>query len=119
MGDPFLSLTGHYIVTSVENPQEWELKTNQLAFMLIKGDHSRANMLSIILSVSDWYGIRDKVSNCTTIILHNVSLNCCDRLDGSSLTSYNTSNNNVAFHELGNMLDPLAEKWDPLQRRIT
>ena len=91
MGDPFLSLTGHYIVASVENPQEWELKTDQLAFIPIEGDHSGANMSSIILRVLDWYGICDKVSNCTTIILHNVSLNCCDRSDGSPLTTLQTT----------------------------
>ncbi len=68
-GDPFLSITGHYIIGSAEHPQEWELKTDQLAFTPIEGNHSGANMSSIIVRVLDQYNIRDKVSNCPIITL--------------------------------------------------
>jgi hypothetical protein len=60
-GDPFLSVTGHYISGSLDKPQDWELKTEQLAFTPIEGNHSGANLSSIILRVIDRYGIRDKV----------------------------------------------------------
>ena len=71
MGDPFLSITDHYIIASAEYPQEWELKTDQLAFMPIEGNHSGANMLNIIVCVLDQYGIHYKVSKCTTMTLQH------------------------------------------------
>ena len=37
-GDPYLSTTGHYINFPSENPDNWELKTEQLAFKEIHGD---------------------------------------------------------------------------------
>lgn len=61
MGDPFLSIMGHYIAASAENPQEWKLKTDQLGFTPIEGNHSGVNMSNIIIRIIDRYGIRDKV----------------------------------------------------------
>jgi hypothetical protein len=61
-GDPFLSVTAHYIDSPADKPQEWELKTEQLAFRLIKGNHSGANIGGILIEVIDKYDIRKKVS---------------------------------------------------------
>jgi hypothetical protein len=60
-GDPFLSVTAHYIDATNDNPQKWELKTEQLAFTPIHGDHSGANIASILIDTIDQFGIRAKV----------------------------------------------------------
>lgn len=31
-GDPYLSMTGHYIDALIDRPNDWELKTDQLGF---------------------------------------------------------------------------------------
>lgn len=61
-GDPYLSITGHYIDVSPENPLVWKLSEEQLAFEPIEGDHSGANMAKIVVQTIDRYGLREKVS---------------------------------------------------------
>jgi hypothetical protein len=62
-GDPYLSLTVHYIDAPKEKPNDWDLKSDLLAFAEIKGNHSGANIGEHILGVVDRYGIADKVAN--------------------------------------------------------
>ncbi|KAH7903802.1 hypothetical protein BJ138DRAFT_990100, partial [Hygrophoropsis aurantiaca] len=59
-GDPFLSITGHYIWNPENKPQQWELKSDQLAFEPIEGNHSGENIGRIIIDVIDRYNVRDK-----------------------------------------------------------
>jgi hypothetical protein len=60
-GDPFLSITGHYIAAPKDMPNEWELKSQQLAYTPFEGHHSGANIANILVRTVDRYGIRDKV----------------------------------------------------------
>jgi hypothetical protein len=60
-GDPFLSVTGHYIASPVDQPHEWELRNQQLAFSPFKGHHSGANMANILIYMVDHYEICNKV----------------------------------------------------------
>jgi hypothetical protein len=61
-GDPYLSVTGHYITApKVEFPHDWELKSEQLGFTPIEGNHSGANISGILVRVVDRYDIRHKV----------------------------------------------------------
>jgi len=66
-GDPFLSVTGHYIMASPDQPHEWELKYQQLAFTPFEGHHSGSNMSTILVRTVDHYGIREKVTYCCLI----------------------------------------------------
>ena len=59
--DPFLSVTAHYIDTSVDKPQQWVLKSNQLAFTLAIGNHSRANIGKILMEAIGEYNIHNEV----------------------------------------------------------
>jgi hypothetical protein len=68
IGDPFLSVTAHYIDAPVDKPQEWELKTEQLAFKYIEGNHSGANIGRILIEVIDEYGIRKQVCTISPIV---------------------------------------------------
>lgn len=61
MGNPFISITGHYIFAYEDRPQNWELKSEQLAFAPFKGHHSGANMANILVRTVDCYGICEKV----------------------------------------------------------
>lgn len=61
-GDLFLSVTGHYIHSPPENPNDWKLKTEQLAFSPIEGRHSGANMANLLVRTVDRYSLRKKVS---------------------------------------------------------
>ncbi|KDQ48995.1 hypothetical protein JAAARDRAFT_201237 [Jaapia argillacea MUCL 33604] len=45
---PYLSINFHYINTPVDKPHEWELKNEQAAFAIIEGNHSGANLASIL-----------------------------------------------------------------------
>ena len=61
-GDPYLSVTTHYIHAPADAPKEWELKTEQLAFKSIEGQHTGKNMANILInSAIDWYDIQGKV----------------------------------------------------------
>jgi hypothetical protein len=60
-GDPYLSITGHYIAAPEDRPQDWELKSEQLAFAPFEGNHSGANMANVLVRTVDRYGIREKV----------------------------------------------------------
>jgi hypothetical protein len=74
VGDPFLSVTAHYIDSPVNKPQEWELKMEQLAFRYIEGNHSGANIGRILVEVIDDYGIRKKV--CLSPFSDDTQLTC-------------------------------------------
>jgi hypothetical protein len=54
-------MTGHYIIAPIEKPQEWKLKSEQLSFTHIEGNHSGANLGNILIRSLDRYGIRRKV----------------------------------------------------------
>jgi len=61
-GDPYLSVTGHYIESAESNPNDWELKSEQLGFTHIEGNHSGTNLGGILIRVIDRYGIHRKAS---------------------------------------------------------
>jgi hypothetical protein len=93
--DPYLSVTGHYISSPEGRPQEWELKSEQLAFTHFEGAHSGANMANVLIRTVDRYGLRNKVG---------------------LFTADNAANNGVAIREFGTqLLDPL---FDAKQRYI-
>jgi hypothetical protein len=60
-GDPYLSLTAHFIDAPVDRPNTWELKTDQLIFQEIQGRHTGTNMGDILSRALDRYGLRGKV----------------------------------------------------------
>ena len=59
--DAYLSVTGHYITAPEGRPQEWELRSEQLAFTHFEGNHSGANMASVLIHTVDRYDLRKKV----------------------------------------------------------
>jgi hypothetical protein len=61
VGEPFLSVTGHYIWNHPEMPQQWEMKREQLAFTSVEGNHSGQNIGRMLVATIDEYGICDKV----------------------------------------------------------
>ncbi len=61
-GDPYLSITGHYIDAPADRPKDWELKMEQLSFEEIKGRHMGRNMAEILVHTVDRYQIHGKVS---------------------------------------------------------
>jgi hypothetical protein len=61
-GNPFLSITSHYIHTHTDRPNDWELKTKQLAFTLMQSCHSGANMANLLVCTVDHYSLCNKVS---------------------------------------------------------
>ena len=60
-GDPYLSLTAHFIDAPADSPTAWELKSNQLIFQEIEGRHMGKNMNNILGHALDRYGLRGKV----------------------------------------------------------
>ena len=67
-GDPFLGITAHYIYSPLDKPQQWVLKTDQLAFTPITGNHSGKNIAKILLEAIDAFDLREKVC-CLTLRL--------------------------------------------------
>ena len=82
-GDPFLSITAHYVDVPKDNPQKWELRTEQLAFTPIRGNHSGANLAKILIETIDKFGLREKA--CGFYFCPTWS-NSIFRLDGSRPT---------------------------------
>ncbi|KAF7372005.1 Zinc finger BED domain-containing protein RICESLEEPER 2 [Mycena venus] len=64
-GDPYLSVTGHYIDSPADKPSEWSLKCDQLSFTPIEGNHSGQNLFKILVRIVDWYDLREKIGWCT------------------------------------------------------
>ena len=62
-GDPYLSITGHYIDAPADHPKDWELKTEQLSFEEIKGRHTGKNMAAVLVRTVDRYQIHGKVGS--------------------------------------------------------
>jgi hypothetical protein len=60
-GDPYLSITGHYIAAHPTRPNDWELRTEQFAFVTIEGRHTGKNIASILLQTINRYELRGKV----------------------------------------------------------
>ncbi|KAK2462470.1 hypothetical protein APHAL10511_005440 [Amanita phalloides] len=61
-GDPYILITGHYINTLMaDRPNEWELRTEQLAFMHVKGWHTGKNITELLVEAIDKYEICGKV----------------------------------------------------------
>ena len=60
-GDPYISLTAHYIDAPAECPSAWELKSEQLIFQEIQGRHTGKNMGEILSHTMDRYELRGKV----------------------------------------------------------
>ena len=96
-GDPFLSITAHYIDSPADKPHEWQLRTEQLAFTFIDGHHSGSNIGRILIDTIDNYGIRDKVG---------------------WFTADNATNNDTAIQTVAATIDPTAKEWDPVERRV-
>jgi hypothetical protein len=60
-GDPYISLTAHYIDTPIDRPSMWELRSKQLLFQEIHGRHTGKNMGEILSRAMDQYELRGKV----------------------------------------------------------
>jgi hypothetical protein len=60
-GDPYISITAHYIDAPADRPNAWELKSEQLIFQEIKGRHTGKNMGDIISRALDRYELHGKV----------------------------------------------------------
>lgn len=90
-GDPYLSMTGHYITGPKESPQDWELKSEQLGFTHIEGNHSGANLGGILIRIIDRYGIRQKASFFFSILLFTFSYPPTQRLAGLLPTMHPTT----------------------------
>jgi hypothetical protein len=60
-GDPYLSLTAHFIAVPIDRPNAWELKTDQLIFQEIQGRHMGINIGDILSCALDRYDLRGKV----------------------------------------------------------
>jgi hypothetical protein len=60
-GDPYISITGHYIDAPMDKPHDWELKMEQLAFKNVKGQHTGKNIADILVETIDHYSICGKV----------------------------------------------------------
>lgn len=61
IGDPFFSVTGHYIWSPDDKPQQWELRREQLSFAHIEGNHSGQNIARMLIDSIDTYNLREKV----------------------------------------------------------
>jgi hypothetical protein len=60
-GDPYLSLTAHYIDVPADHLNAWELKSDQLIFQEIQGRHMGRNMGDILVCALDRYNLCGKV----------------------------------------------------------
>jgi hypothetical protein len=60
-GDPYLSLTAHYIDAPANRPNAWELKCDQLIFQEIDRRHTGKNMGEILGRTLSRYDLHGKV----------------------------------------------------------
>jgi hypothetical protein len=72
VGDPYLSITGHYITAPPDCPEEWELKNEQLAFTPMPGSHTSVNIANLIIHVIDKYGLQCEKVRVDTMLSHSI-----------------------------------------------
>lgn len=72
-GDPYLSLTAHYIDAPTDRPNAWSLKSEQLLFQEIQGRHTGKNQGEILRCALERYELRGKVRHLLVIF----SLQAC------------------------------------------
>lgn len=60
-GDPFLSVTAHYIDAPVDQPNAWRVRCEQLMFTEIKGRHTAKNMGDMLAHMVNDYDLHGKV----------------------------------------------------------
>jgi hypothetical protein len=72
-GDPYISITAHYIDSPDEHPYDWTLKAEQLAFAPFEGNHSGVNMSNIVVGTVERFGILDKV-RASSLLSMSVSI---------------------------------------------
>jgi hypothetical protein len=65
-GDPYLNINDPYISSPPDRPNDWEIITDELAFMKIDGRHMGDNLGSAILKTRDRYRLRGKVGWITS-----------------------------------------------------
>ena len=112
-------MTGHYIESTPSNPNDWELKSEQLAFTHIEGNHSGANLGGILIHVIDRYGIRRKASLPHPMIDVSLSLISWTHQMGW-FTADNASNNFSAIREVAKQVnaDLPGSDWDAKQHYV-
>jgi len=115
-GDPFLSVTAHYITAPADKPQQWELRSDQLAFTPIVGNHSGENIAKILVETIDEYDIRSKVFTLPSL----PCLFCLIKLlwQFGWFTADNATNNDTAIRAVAEHIDPTGDEWDPVQHRV-
>ena len=71
VGDPYLSITGHFTLGMGAG---WKLHSEQLAFTLLPGRHSGANIGNVIMQTVDHYDLQGKVHQLfhTSVIVNIV-----------------------------------------------
>jgi hypothetical protein len=67
-GDPYLSLTAHYIDALADHPNAWELKCDQLIFQEIDRRHTGKNMGEILGRALSRYDLHGKVCPSTNFL---------------------------------------------------
>ena len=85
-GDPYLSLTAHFIDAPTDRPDAWELKTDQLLFQEIKGRHTGTNMADILGRALERYDLRDKVRSHLIFLSILLTMELFHRLGGLQAT---------------------------------
>jgi hypothetical protein len=116
-GDPFLAVTRHYIISSPDNPQQWELKTEQLMFTPIVGNYSGENIAKILLETIDASDLHSRVQGTYLLILIK-SLQSTDNPQLGWLTTDNATNNDTAICALAQHIDPSSDELDPVQHCV-
>ena len=81
-GNPYLSLTCHFIDAHADHPNAWVLKTDQLIFEEIQGQHTGKNMADILSCALDRYNLHGKVISCFTFLSISLTIEPFHRLDG-------------------------------------
>jgi hypothetical protein len=89
-GMPFLSVTAHYIDSQDGKPQEWELKSEQLTFMIINGNHNSSNIGRILI---------ETINNCN---FHTKV---------GWFMANNATNNDTAIQTVALTIDPSGKEW--------
>ena len=56
-----MSITAHYVDSSLDGQNDWLLKKEQLAFIPIEGRHNAVNQAKILLQTIKRYDLRGKV----------------------------------------------------------
>ena len=112
-----MSITGHYIDAPNDQPNNWKLKTEQLAFDTIEGRHTGKNIASILTCTVKRYELNGKVRG-SSLITSSMLANAQKLPQVGWITADGAAVNGTTIREFEQKIDIANDGWTAQEHDI-